>query len=206
MKEHIFSKALILIGFFFLTSCHFEHQESSKNKYIKLSENNKTKIVLKSLVNKKNFILWKTKKEKSFHVMKVWSGSKEQSCKNCHQGYSTKKMVGKFNKRSHWNITLKHDNLNGMSCKTCHDQKKVWTFKQGEKRIGANFSPNLCGQCHFKEKKDWILGAHGKRANGWQGERAIKSCTGCHNPHSPKFGKRHPRVAPYRPINNQERL
>ncbi len=200
------SISLIMVSFL-LASCHSKHHESSKGKYLKLTQENNIEVPVIKLIDKEKFILWETKTGETFHVLKVWSKSKEQSCKNCHQGYSAKSITGKTHKRSHWNISLKHDSSNRMNCITCHDPNKVWQFTQGEKRnISANFAPHLCSQCHFKEKKDWVLGSHGKRENGWQGERAVKSCVSCHNPHSPAFEKRHPKVAPYRPINNEERL
>jgi hypothetical protein len=37
-------------------------------------------------------------------------------------------------------------------------------------------------------------GAHGKRVTNWAGTRVVKSCTSCHDPHSPLFKKRWPKT------------
>jgi hypothetical protein len=51
--------------------------------------------------------------------------------------------------------------------------------------VDFNDSDKVCGQCHFRQHKDWHFGAHGKRVANWQGERQIYSCTHCHDPHDP---------------------
>jgi len=194
-----------LIFILSLFGCHFHHDSSSKDKYKKLSKMNKQKILIKEISNENNFIYWQERSEKQFLVKKVWSDSKAQTCKNCHQGFSLENMKGKFHQRSHWHIKLKHASGKIMNCKTCHNQSKVWQFNFGKKTIGANYTPKMCLQCHFKQGKDWATGAHGKRATGWQYERGVYSCVFCHNPHRPAFKKRWPKVEPYRPINNEGR-
>jgi cytochrome c2 len=37
-----------------------------------------------------------------------------------------------------------------------------------------------------------VGGAHGKRISYWAGQRVVKNCTACHDPHSPRFKKRWP--------------
>ena len=202
-------KTLLDIGrilvVFSLFSCHPEHGISSKDKYKILTTKAHMKVPIKKGINKDDFIHWQYSQE-AFYVKKVWSESKEQSCKNCHQGYLTRKIKGKHQRKAHWNIKLKHASNKIMKCQTCHNQKQVWLFNFDQEKIHANYAPQLCIQCHYRQEKDWETGAHGKRVNGWQYERAVYNCTYCHNPHDPSFKKKWPKIAPYRLINSKERL
>ncbi|MGB5884125.1 MAG: hypothetical protein WBG28_08515, partial [Desulfobulbales bacterium] len=60
------------------------------------------------------------------------------------------------------------------------------------KQIDFDHSYLLCGQCHFRPKRDWLGGAHGKRVTYWAGKRVVMNCTSCHNPHSPAFKTKMP--------------
>lgn len=188
-----------------LLGCHFNHHESSKEKYKKLTENNSAIVEVKEISNKDDFVHWHTDSKEKFLVKKVWSDTKEQSCKNCHQGYPLKEIQGKVHPRSHWDIQLKHATSQVMNCKTCHNPNKVWLFNFGQQTVNANYTAKLCLKCHFKQEKDWELGAHGKRTHGWKYEKSIYNCTFCHNPHDPSFKKRWPKIDPFRPIFDKER-
>lgn len=189
-----------------LAGCKSGHHETSKEKYEILTKKNTVKVLVKESLDWSGFSPWHLQSGEQIFVKNAWPDSKEQSCKDCHQGHKLSKIKGKKFKRSHWGIKLQHAPSQLMNCKTCHKKDAVWNFNAGEKAVIANQSAKLCVQCHFEQKKDWEMGAHGKRANGWQQKRAIFNCVSCHNPHSPSFKKRWPKVAPYRPINNQERL
>ena len=82
-----------------------------------------------------------------------------------------------------------------LACDTCHNQdnRDFLVTSKGSK-IDLDHVYDMCGQCHFRQKKDWIGGAHGKRVVYWAGERVVKNCTSCHNPHSPRFEKRWPQT------------
>ena len=189
-----------------MMGCHSEGHQSSKDKYRIQESKTKVKVIKKELQDKDDFVHFKSESGENFLVKKVWNNHKEQSCKNCHEGHSLKEMRGREHKRSHWNIKLHHASKKIMNCQTCHHKDEVWLFNEGTQAVKANHTPKLCSQCHFKQKRDWEAGSHGKRLTGWQYERAIKNCVSCHNPHSPGFEKRWPKVAPYRPTNNEERL
>jgi len=97
---------------------------------------------------------------------------------------------------SHADIKVVHGGKEKpLSCNTCHsteDRDFLTTGK--DTRIDPDHVYQMCGQCHFRQKKDWIGGAHGKRIIFWSGERVVMNCTSCHNPHSPRFAERWPKT------------
>ena len=95
---------------------------------------------------------------------------------------------------THADIVINHgDGEAKLTCMECHDEKErdFLIDKQGRK-IDFDHSYKLCGQCHFRPKRDWLGGAHGKRESYWAGERVVRNCTSCHNPHSPAFPTKMP--------------
>ena len=95
---------------------------------------------------------------------------------------------------THSDITINHGRGgDALVCMDCHHEKKrdFLAGSQGRK-IDFDHSYQLCGQCHFRQKRDWLGGAHGKRETYWAGERVVRNCTSCHNPHSPAFTKKMP--------------
>jgi hypothetical protein len=113
-------------------------------------------------------------------------------CSQCHNNKPVK--VARAAEIAHGHITLKHGSESRpLSCYTCHkkDERDFLVTEQGTK-IDMDHSYQMCGQCHFRQKKDWVGGAHGKRISYWAGQRVVKNCTGCHDPHSPRFKKRWP--------------
>jgi hypothetical protein len=115
-------------------------------------------------------------------------------CSSCHND----KKVSILNAAdiSHADIKVIHgDKDTPLACDTCHsqDDRDFLVTSKGSK-IDLDHVYDMCGQCHFRQKKDWIGGAHGKRVTYWAGERVVKNCTSCHNPHSPRFEKRWPQT------------
>lgn len=82
-------------------------------------------------------------------------------------------------------------------CVDCHDLKER-DHLRGLKGQAIDFDDSylVCGQCHFRQQKDWYYGAHGKRVANWRGEREIYSCTHCHDPHDPVLKPRAPSAPP----------
>ena len=116
-------------------------------------------------------------------------------CSECHNESlkdikSKKPEVGK---KSHWNIEVNHASSNVMNCTTCHSDDDMDQLKSitGDK-ISFNNSYQLCAQCHQGQYKDWAGGAHGKRVGGWAKPIVKRTCTNCHNPHSPSFPHKYP--------------
>jgi len=115
-------------------------------------------------------------------------------CSTCHNN----KPVTSDNaaRISHADIQVVHGNKETLlTCNTCHSDADRDFLKAGEQtKIDFDHVYDMCGQCHFRQKKDWIGGAHGKRVTYWAGERVVKNCTSCHNPHSPRFEKQWPKT------------
>ena len=113
-------------------------------------------------------------------------------CSQCHNNKPVK--IARAADIAHGEIALNHGSeARPLSCYTCHkkDERDFLVTEEGTK-IDMDHSYQMCGQCHFRQKKDWVGGAHGKRISHWAGQRVVKNCTGCHNPHSPRFKKRWP--------------
>ncbi len=113
-------------------------------------------------------------------------------CSQCHN----KKPVSANNAAAvaHGDIRLIHGGREKpLSCFTCHNRedRDLLVTEAGES-VDLDHSYQMCGQCHFRQKKDWVGGAHGKRMGYWAGKRVVQSCTSCHDPHSPRFEKRWP--------------
>ena len=114
------------------------------------------------------------------------------SCSQCHNNKPVK--VARAAEMAHGQIVLNHGSeTRPLSCYTCHnkEERDFLVTEEGTK-IDMDHSYQMCGQCHFRQKKDWVGGAHGKRISYWAGQRVVKNCTGCHDPHSPLFKKRWP--------------
>ncbi len=119
---------------------------------------------------------------------------KRFKCSSCHNNKDIS--IKNASQISHADIQIDHGDKQGpLSCNTCHyeNNRDFLTTSKGNK-IDMDHVYDMCGQCHFRQKKDWVGGAHGKRVTYWAGERVVKNCTSCHNPHSPLFEKRWPKT------------
>ncbi len=113
-------------------------------------------------------------------------------CSQCHNNKEVK--IAQAAEIAHGDIILVHGGKKKpLSCLTCHkeDERDLLVTEKGVK-MDMDHSYQMCGQCHFRQKKDWVGGAHGKRVSYWAGKRVVKNCTSCHDPHSPRFEKRWP--------------
>ncbi len=82
-------------------------------------------------------------------------------------------------------------------CLSCHDaaDRNQLRLIEGE-TISMDESAKLCGQCHFRNFKDFEFGAHGKRLGNWNGERVLETCAGCHDVHDPSIKPRKAKPPP----------
>lgn len=100
-----------------------------------------------------------------------------------------------------YHTTIKLEHSPAMAwCDACHtfEQWDVLHLLDGTK-VSFDESYRLCGQCHGEKMRDWTSGGHGLQTGSWRGGAVKRTCTECHSPHSPKFGKLAPMPAPDRP-------
>jgi len=117
---------------------------------------------------------------------------KRFKCSQCHNNKPVR--VAQAAEMVHGDIKLDHGGREKpLSCFTCHNKEDRDSLEtEAGVKVDMDHSYQMCAQCHFRQKKDWVGGAHGKRVSYWAGPRVVKSCVSCHNPHSPRFEKRWP--------------
>jgi len=115
-------------------------------------------------------------------------------CSQCHNNKAVN--VSRAAEMAHGDIVLVHGGQERpLSCFTCHKKdERDFLVTENDLKVDMNHPYQMCGQCHFRQKKDWVGGAHGKRVSYWAGRRVVKNCTFCHDPHSPRFEKRWPKT------------
>ncbi len=112
-------------------------------------------------------------------------------CSTCHDQVPDK--LTDSQQDAHWNIQLNHADAQVMNCASCHDLNKPDELVSLTGiEINFDHSYKVCAQCHSSQAKDWLGGAHGKRALGWVKPRTIYNCVSCHNPHQPQIQSRWP--------------
>ena len=113
-------------------------------------------------------------------------------CSQCHNNKPVN--IPEAAEVAHGDIRLNHGSPEKpLSCYTCHNrEERNFLVTEAGTKIDMDHSYQMCGQCHFRQRKDWVGGAHGKRISYWAGQRVVKNCASCHNPHSPRFEKRWP--------------
>jgi hypothetical protein len=116
------------------------------------------------------------------------------TCSKCHNNKNV--TIVRAAEMAHGDITLVHGGrTKPLSCFTCHSkEERDYLVTEAGIKVDMDHSYQMCGQCHFRQKKDWVGGAHGKRVYYWAGERVVKNCASCHDPHSPLFKKRWPKT------------
>jgi hypothetical protein len=117
-------------------------------------------------------------------------------CAECHEREGLRELMPSTT--AHLTVRLSHPGGYLRNCFTCHSPENpgYLTLQDGS-LASLDEAYRLCAGCHYTQADDWAGGAHGKRLGGWQSDqRVILSCTGCHNPHSPKFPIRRPVTFP----------
>lgn len=117
---------------------------------------------------------------------------KRYKCSQCHDNSTV--TADNAAAMAHGDIVLDHGGADKpLSCFTCHkDSPRDLLETEKSVTFDMDHVYELCGQCHFRQKSDWIGGAHGKRIDNWDGRRVVANCTSCHDPHAPLFRKRWP--------------
>ena len=128
-------------------------------------------------------------------------------CSECHTKplQNLRALSAAKGRASHWSVSVKHASPGVMDCETCHAEParmdQLWMLSGTPVSIDQAYL--VCGQCHFKQARDWRGGAHGKRLGGWAPPRVIRNCTGCHNPHRPAIPSRWPALLPNAPAKHR---
>jgi hypothetical protein len=199
MKSSLLTVNIILI-LGLLSACkqnHFQHHSVIEEKLKTQTWESPQELqpVTKFILNKGKVEV-KDDKHGSFFTETRTDKLVQKNCLNCHKDGRIE-VVGSKEPDSHWDIqkTFKHAQSHVMNCTTCHNPSEITQLKllDGQK-LSVDQSFKVCAQCHFKQEQDWRLGAHGKRIGSWYGERVIKNCASCHNPHKPAFEKRWPKT------------
>lgn len=108
-------------------------------------------------------------------------------CNDCHGKRQVADLRVRVLEKDHTNINVRHGGK-WFWCTDCHDTKNMDGLRSiRNKHIDMDLGYLLCGQCHFRQLRDWQQGGHGKRIGFWKGERVLRTCTECHNAHSPAF-------------------
>ncbi len=128
----------------------------------------------------------------TFRVLARKDAIQRFRCSSCHT--NKKPLARNGFSFTHADIIINHGyEGDSLACLDCHqDKEKDFLVGKKNHKVSFDHSYQLCGKCHFRQKSDWLGGAHGKRLKYWAGERVIYNCTTCHNPHSPRFKKRMP--------------
>lgn len=107
-------------------------------------------------------------------------------CMECHEDEEPNPVEREL-EEEHDDILLEHGG-GRLWCTTCHHlEQRDYLRSLKNKLIDFDQPYRLCGQCHFQRQKDWFFGGHGKRLGNWKGERTLRLCPACHNPHSPSI-------------------
>ena len=132
--------------------------------------------------------------ELGFYVLGRTQDMERYPCSQCHNSALTGQQRGQ---KAHWDKKMLHPSQQN-DCQLCHHKdSKELTLLNGTP-LSFDQSYKLCAQCHGREFADWQGGAHGKKLGGWQAEKLVQNCTGCHDPHNPSFPVRKP--ATFTPI------
>ena len=82
-------------------------------------------------------------------------------------------------------------------CYACHQQDADELRLVDGKTLDFDEGHQLCGQCHFREEQDFVLGIHGKTLSApGTSPRLLEACTACHDPHHPRMAPRAPMAGP----------
>jgi formate-dependent nitrite reductase cytochrome c552 subunit len=200
MKISAFKTGLFWISFLLLLIFSWGYAFSEKDSVVEIYKNatapfDDEKSVDSILLIPDNTVPVETKYQGGFFWTETRKDKIERfKCSECHNNKDVK--IARAAEIAHGDIILDHGGQDKpLSCYTCHkkDDRNFLVTEEGSK-IDMDHSYQMCGQCHFRQKKDWVGGAHGKRVSYWAGTRVVKTCTSCHDPHSPLFEKRWPKT------------
>ena len=87
------------------------------------------------------------------------------------------------------------------ACISCHNSNDYDSLRLADgTRVEFSDVIRLCSQCHGSQYRDYLHGAHGGMNGYWdltRGGRLRQGCTGCHDPHVPKYQRMLPMPPPH---------
>ncbi len=115
-------------------------------------------------------------------------------CSQCHAAMTTDTTVRELNVMHVAEIDHGQGRIWCMNCHASDDHDTLQTLL--DEPVDFDASHLVCGGCHSARYRDWAFGAHGKRADDWQGDRTLYACTECHDAHRPAIQPRAPEPPP----------
>jgi hypothetical protein len=123
----------------------------------------------------------------------------EKSCMDCHALFQSQSTT-QFAMFQHEEIRKNLDHGLNTRCYNCHDlEARDRLVLHDGSTTGYDQVEHLCAKCHGPTYRDWERGSHGKTLGYWdrsKGDPERLTCTQCHDPHSPAFGKSSPLPGP----------
>ncbi len=119
-------------------------------------------------------------------------------CSQCH----AKRKVDKRQRELVEFHTIRNEFSHGAArgwCYRCHFSGDLNKLVVDGNPVSFNEPYKLCGSCHGSKLQDWRKGIHALTVGYWDGPRVRRSCTGCHDPHGPRFGQMVAESSPERP-------
>lgn len=188
----------VAFGLTFLLLCNLPFWAvASEEAFIGTIKSSQEKYDSTSIEQLRPVLEYKVRAKEEYQGGQFWVLGRKTSierfnCAGCHNDKPVQVKQGL--ELTHGDIKVMHGRSGDtLSCLDCHSGEDLSYLEDKEgKKIDFDHSYQLCGQCHFRQKRDWLGGAHGKRVAYWAGERVIYNCASCHNPHSPLFPSRFP--------------
>lgn len=112
------------------------------------------------------------------------------SCVACHalQAPNHGARSGDDLQQFHQDLQSAHGDL---ACLSCHNPLNYSTLRLADgTQVEYGSVMTLCAQCHPRQAKDYMHGAHGGMTGYWdltRGPRSRRICIDCHDPHAPAF-------------------
>jgi len=136
--------------------------------------------------------------EPELHVLPRAETIPTYPCRQCHD---LRRTNSEKRKLTEYHTTIELEHAPGLEwCNACHlfeDFDKLHLMDGTP--VSFDESYRICGQCHGEKYRDWKSADHGLQTGSWNGIAVKRTCTTCHSPHRPKFGKLHPMPAPKHP-------
>ncbi|MBF0154671.1 MAG: hypothetical protein HQL64_13095 [Magnetococcales bacterium] len=131
-------------------------------------------------------------------AIRIQETGKSSGCANCH-AWRTPDPQPRVLTKPHATLTVNHGQTT-IWCPECH-------LPSQPEQLQIGFGPpvamvdawRLCERCHAGQTRDWRFGVHGKRVQGWRGERRVSPCANCHDAHHPAWSPVSPAPPPNRP-------